>query len=283
MFFMKLIRSMLPLSLALLTSCGPSLTEHARLGNDLKFLRQILDKQDRQLRRLTTHIMYCSDEVTSLLGRVDQECSAAPNHVCTLQNANIMGEVANLDPSGQGKFLSLIQDHKHISLYALNPKLGLQPMDRKQLRDLVKPAWLNDGRRQTRILVVSHPEDDRPGSIERATKRGNMVTEEIFAIAMEMERPSQDNTIEPPPAGEKALISITMEKPLGAESKSASLETASSGAAAVKTEEIPPSLQKRVLHWVFRFTSKNDVFRSDDKPKRPGDILNSVWVFRVDC
>lgn len=280
----KLIRSMLPASLALLSACGPTAEQYASLRSDLQMLREILSRQDRQLRRLTTHIMYCSDEVSNLLGRVDQECSASEDHICTLQNANIMGEVASLDPSGQGKFLSLMQDHKHVPLYALNPKLGLPPVERKMLRDLVKPAWLNDGRRQTRILVVSHPEDDRPGSIARATQRSKMVIDEIYGIAMEMEKPTAiEPTPEPPPAGEHALVSMAVEKHAPSATNMSAAEPPPSGEPQTKPPTIPKSLQDRVLHWVFRFSSKNDVLRSEDKPKRPLDITSSVWVFRVDC
>jgi hypothetical protein len=219
--------------------------------------------------RMELYLTYCSDEVKRLLGHVEQQC--AQTDVCTTDQANLFIEVLKADPSRQGKFLSLMQDRRHIAYYLPEEGRTLTPIERKQLRDLVEPAWLDDSSHRTRFLVASHPADPSSESIKRATRRGNLIIDEIRTISSKLNR--------------------SLELPLNKEGgEPAKAGSPPSPRGDVPTEEPPPAplkietpLERRVLHWVFEFMVNGEQLRPEDRPRRSLDLRRSVWVFRVDC
>jgi hypothetical protein len=243
---------------------------------------------------IEAHLTYCSDEIRRLLGRVEQACTSSD--VCREGETDILVEVLKSDPQKEGRFLTLMQDRKHVAYYLPAEGRELTAAERKQLRDLVKPAWFDEGTRHTRFLVVSHPEDNRPEAYNRAERRGQKIIDAITEISRQMgvreplrgEAHGGGQRPQPGAAGTKedahtlqvaAQVGGQSLAPADAARESAEPQPASGEAAAAQGKP-----RHRVLHWIFPFFIKGESLRPEDRPRSANDKLNrSVWVYRVDC
>lgn len=311
----KLTRLLLPLPLWFLGGCDMWLREivrdelsgvNTRTATTLLAVRKVTSRIDQ----LEGHLAYCSDEVRSLLSKVQKECLS--RDVCTPNDANIQVEVLRIDPSKQGRFLSLFQERKHLAFYFPDRPRPLNEVEKKSLRDLIKPAWLDDGERHTRFLVVSNLEDSSKASLKRAERRSWNVIDAIAEISHDMQ-PAQE--LDPVPgaprdAGSEPLRSATASRassillaangatPLPAEHAAApasppgSAATPAAGAPAqgpAAEPAVSPAKaivrKGRVLNWIFPFSVPGEILRPEDRPnvKQDDKLARSVWVYRVDC
>ena len=226
-------------------------------------------------------LTYCPDEVKGLVGKVEKECET--QEYCSLSEADIRIEVRNVAPWAGGRLLSLMQDRKHIALF---PSVDgrLTEMEKKQLRDLVRPAWLHDGDKRTRFLVVSHAIDNQAASLIQASLRGKQVIHEIKGLA---EKVSQQavaaaSRVEP----ELSPASLPSNSLLPSQPSAAPLPAGWSGVApstAATTADVQ-RLPHYLLHWAVPFPRGGESVRPEDQPRQRGDKLtSSVFVYRVDC
>src|SRR4051794_28976072 len=100
MGILKLTRILLPIPLWLLGSCDAWLRgiireELAGPETRVATANLTLRKVTKRLDRLEGHLAYCSDEVKSLLSKVQKECQE--REVCTPNDANIQVEVLKID------------------------------------------------------------------------------------------------------------------------------------------------------------------------------------------
>lgn len=284
----KVFRALLPIPIVMLASCQSWVHEAvrfelARIDREgdpsvMQILRADLARVQMDLIRVEEHLTYCADEVKQLLSEVQKECEKML--VCTSSSSVIEAAVLKYDPSQHGRFLSLMQDRRHQAFYLPAEVRPLSSEDKKHLRDLVSPAWLDDRRRKTRFLIVSHPEGSSPGAQERAKRRSWQFVEEIASIAEEMERS---------PALAPSSVALLKRGALPARPPEATNQNASASVGAAPQEGAASSRavrlirEGRILHWVFPFETPHENIRIDDKP-RGGDRINrSVWVYRVDC
>ncbi|MFO0575835.1 MAG: hypothetical protein U1A78_17700 [Polyangia bacterium] len=242
---------------------------------------------------IEAHMTYCSDEVKRLLGQVEQACNRAD--VCTEGETDILVEVLRSDPHKEGRFLTLMQDRKHAVFYLPSEGRLLTDPERKQLRDLVKPAWFDEDTRRTRFLVVSHPEDTRIESMERAQRRGNRVIDAIKQISREMgvkepltEQDARERAQTAGAAmsreGADAVLVASRPGAITAVPKGTATEAEPPPAPGNAAASLQPAPQRRILHWIFPFSVKGEALRSEDRPRAASDkVHRSVWVFRVDC
>ena len=307
----KLTRLLLPLPLCLLGGCESWLREivHEEMAS-LKYKTATnafaVRKVSGRLDQLEGHLAYCSDEVKSLLSKVQKECQS--RDVCTPNDVNIQVEVLRIDPSKQGRFLSLFQERKHLAFYFPDRPRQLTEVEKKSLRDLIKPTWLDDGERRTRFLVVSNVEDSSKGSLKRAEGRSWNVIDAIAEISRDMQ------ASEPPPAplqeggsetahrttagkGTGVLLAaanhttpLPSARALSADAALASPPGAAAGtqpgAAAASDGAAKAMVHKgRVLNWIFPFSVPGETLRPEDRPnvKLDDKLARSVWVYRVDC
>ena len=283
------LRALLGCSFCFLTGCSsllwPSRSEFTEMQNVLRVLRAKMDDHDTRIFRLATHLTYCSDEVTALVTKVTEDCNGAPDSVCRLDENSVAVQLTELDPTGQGRFLALMQDNRHVVFYGLNGKGELSATDRKSLRDLVKPAWLDDGKRRTRFVVAAHPEDQRPGSIARAKQRALQVVQAVHAITQEAPELIGLSLPKSTLSSEMQTTTSTIPSPSPLTSEPTSGDSSSAPVSSV--EQAQPYLKLihdgRVLPWVFKFSVRGETLRPDDRPKEPNALSRSVWVFRVDC
>lgn len=278
----RVFQTLLPIPIFLLTSCQGWIRnavqfELARIDREgdpgvLQTLRSDLARMQLELVQVEEHLTYCAEEVRSLLQKVQQECEQ--KLVCTSEA--IDAAVLEYDPSHQGRFLSLMQDRRHQAFYLPTEPRALLSQEKKLLRDLVAPAWLDDRRRKTRFLIVSHPENESPAALERAKRRSLQFVEEIAGIAQEREHAASLAQLK------EVAAPVADVRPPGGTTQGVSM--------AVKSPESKPSSQAvrliregRILHWVFPFETPRENIRLDDRPRAGDRISRSVWVYRVDC
>ena len=220
-------------------------------------------------------------------------------------------EVLRIDPSKQGRFLSLFQERKHLAFYFPDRPRPLNEVEKKSLRDLIKPTWLDDGERRTRFLVVSNVEDSSKGSLKRAEGRSWNVIDAIAEISRDIQ------PIEPPPENLHESVSETPRRaaasgkgnhillaaasrttilPSGRTPSAAPVASPPGAAAGTQlgsesTAASPDGAAKdivrkgRVLNWIFPFSVPGETLRPEDRPnvKLDDKLARSVWVYRVDC
>ena len=299
----KLTRLLLPIPLWFLGGCDMWIRDLVReelagLNTKAAMTQLAVRKVSGRLDQLEGHLAYCSDEVKSLLSKVQKECMA--REVCTPNDANIQVEVLRIDPSKQGRFLSLFQERKHLAFYFPDRTRGLTDVEKKALRDLVKPTWLDDGDRHTRFLVVSNLEDSTKGSLERAERRSWKVIDAIAEISRDVQVPGEPSQPagQPPQGGETGLTRSAAATPRSQESVllaatgllSLPVDRASAVSAPVAAEPAPNPAKDivrkgRVLNWIFPFSVPGEILRTEDRPnvKQDDRLARSVWVYRVDC
>lgn len=297
---LKLTRLLLPLHLWFMSGCDMWIRdlvheELAGLNTKTATTKLTVDKVARRLDQLEGHLAYCSDEVKSLLSKVQKECQA--REVCTPNDANIQVEVLRIDPSKQGRFLSLFQERKHLAFYFPDRERLLTDVEKKALRDLIKPTWLDDGERHTRFLVVSNLEDGTKGSLERAERRSWKVIDAIAEISRGVQLPAEPNESLPPGGDtgstrsaaatprtqESVLWAANGLLPMPADRASAAITPAAAAPAVSSGKDIVR--KGRVLNWIFPFSVPGEILRAEDRPNAKQDdrLARSVWVYRVDC
>ena len=236
----------------------------------------------RRVTEIEGYLTYCPDEVKGLVGRVEKECET--QEYCSLTEADIRVEVRNVAPWAGGRLLSLMQDRKHISLF---PSVDhpLTEAEKKRLRDLVQPAWLHDGDKRTRFLVVSHAVDNQAKSLVQASERGKQVIQEIKGLAAKMnQEPVVSSEIRSEPERSPAELpsaSSSQSQPGTAQGPAVPASAVPAGRATVPA--VPP-LPRYLLHWAVPFLRGGEPLRPEDQPRQPSDKLtSSVFVYRVDC
>lgn len=298
----KLTRLLLPIPLWFMGGCDLWIRDLIRveltdLNKTAQTTQDDVRKVSRRLDQLEGHLAYCSDEVKKLLSTVQKECEA--REVCTPNDANIQVEVLRIDPSKQGRFLSLFQERKHLAFYFPDRARSLTEVEKKSLRDLIKPAWLDDGERRTRFLVVSNIEDSSKGSLERAERRSWKVIDAIAEISRDVQVPAEptEPAKQGPKAGEAGLSRSAAANPRSQESvllaangalplPADRARAAGAAAAAEPVRSAKDIVRKgRVLNWIFPFSSPGEILRAEDRPnaKQDDKLTRSVWVYRVDC
>lgn len=295
----KLTRLLLPIPLWFLGGCDMWIRDLVReelagLNTKAAMTQLAVRKVSGRLDQLEGHLAYCSDEVKSLLSKVQKDC--VDHEVCTPNDANIQVEVLRIDPSKQGRFLSLFQERKHLAFYFPDRTRSLTDVEKKSLRDLIKPAWLDDGERRTRFLVVSNLEDSSKGSLDRAERRSWKVIDAIAEISREIQvlpEPPESSPKAPEPGLSRSAAAAprTKDGVLLAANHLLSLpaQAGAAGVAAKTTEPAASSARDivkkgRVLNWIFPFSVPGETLRAEDRPPKLDDKLaRSVWVYRVDC
>lgn len=293
----KLTRMLLPIPLWLAGGCDLWIRDIVREEltslNTKAATNQVAVRQvSRRLDQLEGHLAYCSDEVKSLLSKVQKECMA--RDVCTPNDANIQVEILRIDPSKQGRFLSLFQERKHLAFYFPDRARSLTEVEKKGLRDLIKPAWLDDGERHTRFLVVSNLEDSSKASLERAERRSWKVIDAIAEISRDVQTPDEPTLHRPAefgPEPPRSASARAVDRVLLAANGATALPPASSAQAAdaaggLRVTPAKDIVRKgRVLNWIFPFSVPGEILRPEDRPnvKQDDKLARSVWVYRVDC
>jgi hypothetical protein len=252
--------------------------------NQIKTFRGWTDFMGRRMGQIEDYLTYCPDEVQRLVGRVEKECET--QEYCSLSEADIRLEVRNVAPWAGGRFLSLMQDRKHIALYP-GADGRLSDAEKKQLRDLVLPAWLDDGARRTRFLVVSHAADNQPDSLLQASSRGKRVIREITSLAEKMNKEQMVAAVGQP-AAEPLHSAFPVSATTAESTADAPGPTVGTAAAPPTAAAAPPparrALPRYLLHWAVPFPRGGEPLRGEDQPRQRGDKPNSsVFVYRVDC
>lgn len=297
----KLTRMLLPIPLWFLGGCDMWIRdivreELASVNTKTATNQVAVRKVSERIDQLEGHLAYCSDEVKSLLSKVQKECMA--RDVCTPNDANIQVEVLRIDPSKQGRFLSLFQERKHLAFYFPDRARTLTEVEKKSLRDLIKPAWLDDGERHTRFLVVSNLEDSSKGSLERAERRSWRVIDAIAEISRDVQQPTEPALQRPAAFGPEPPQTAAARRADGvlvAANGATTLPPAAAAKAAEPAAGAPDAPQAtpakdivrkgRVLNWIFPFSVPGEILRAEDRPniKQDDKLARSVWVYRVDC
>lgn len=297
----KLTRLLLPIPLLFTAACDMWIRDLVRdelagLNTKTATTKLSVDKVARRLDQLEGHLAYCSDEVKSLLSKVQKECMA--REVCTPNDANIQVEVLRIDPSKQGRFLSLFQERKHLAFYFPDHSRSLTDVEKKSLRDLIKPTWLDDGERHTRFLVVSNLEDSTKGALSRAERRSWKVIDAIAEISRDVQLPAEPPQSPglPSKGGETGLSRSAAATPRSADSVLVAAtgvlslpadRASAAGAPAAAEPALNPAKdivrKGRVLNWIFPFSVPGEILRVEDRPKVEDKLGRSVWVYRVDC
>lgn len=246
----------------------------------LFYLKNKNGEMSNRVAEIEGYLTYCPDEVKGLVGRVEKECET--QEYCALTEADIRVEVRNVAPWAGGRFLSLMQDRKHVALFpAADGRIA--DAEKKQLRDLVLPAWLHEGDKRTRFLVVSHAVDNQPASLVQASVRGKGVISEIKGLAAKLEHEAAAiaaSRAEPSPAPPPSDAPLQSQP--SAAVTPASLPTAVPATGAASAD--PPHLPRYLLHWAVPFPRNGESVRPEDQPRQRGDKLtSSVFVYRVDC
>lgn len=281
---------LIPISLWLSGGCvGLSQQEYDLFIDQIRIQRQqqaTITGLKKQVAHMASIVGYCSDEEQQLLANVQKSCQS--DLVCT--SSSIPIEVIKIDPYHQGRFMTLLAGRKHALFYFPAEGRELNEPEQKRLRDLVRPAWMDDGVRRTRFLVVAHPEDEREGSRQRAARRAQHVIDAIGELAGSLKQLAPAGSVPQPPLKDPGVASsppvsaspyttaslATSEAKRDSESLSAPLSSGSKGLIR----------EGRVLYWIFPFSNPRERANlpSEDRPTQPGDqITRSVAVYRVDC
>lgn len=281
-----------PVALLLLDGCYNEQFDDqiGRLRNELLEQRSVHSAIEGRVRSIEEFLTYCPDEVRRLIGQVDQACEAG--EYCELNEREIRLQVLDVARWNGGRFLSLMQDRKHVALFLPPEGRELRDVERKQLRDLIEPAWLDDRDRRTRFLVVSHPQGLDPAGKGQAKRRGDYVIREMMTIVGKLHPPlpssagtqlSAPQAVQPPSVGTVALASLHG-LPLPATSAVPAL-TPPTIAAGSLSGPTPAAAQRPryILHWVFPFFREGEVLRPEDRPAKAELLKSSVFVYRVEC
>lgn len=283
MKWLNWLSPLLPLSLWIIGGCATPEYVQALVSPYEKDLADLKNRASY----LESIVGYCSDEETTLLKHVEAECQEQT--VCT--SASIPIEVIKVDPSHEGRFMTLLKNRKHVVFYFPIQARELGEPERKALRDLVKPAWRDDGARRTRFLVTSNPGEGNPAGRERAEKNAKLVIDAISDLA-DQAHPSETEPVplKEFPAGEERVTD-----PAGM------VRSASVSTAPLEVPEPPPAGEKlvampsdrarnlikrgRVLYWLFPFLNPKELptLPPEDRPRKGDSIYRSVAVYRVDC
>lgn len=298
-----------PVALLLLDGCHADYydDELRRLRTELTEQRSAQAAVEGRVRGIEEFLTYCPDEVKRLIGQVDQAC--ASGEYCALTERAIRLQVLDVARWNGGRFLSLMQDRKHVALFLPPDGRELRDVERKQLRDLIEPAWLDDHDRRTRFLVVSHPQGPDTAAMGQAKKRGDYVIREMETIVSKLRPPSVA------PAGEaagEAGQSVPHSAPAGAPATSTSsmrpLTLDANATGSLNSLTPPPAVAlpplspggtpsdsaapsptlavprpRYILHWVFPFYREGEVLRPEDRPPKIELLRSSVFVYRVEC
>lgn len=280
----RFIQTLLPLPLIALTSCGSMIQEAVReelARNEresepsvIQRLRGEISRLQHELAQIEEHLTYCSYEVKSLLSDVQHECE----HKLECSSEAIDVAVLKYDPSQHGRFLSLMQERRHQAFYLPSEPRALLSEEKKLLRDLVEPAWLDDHRHKTRFLVVSHPENASVAAQDRAKRRSQLFVEAIAAIAEEKEQGSAPTVLK------DLAYPVAVAAP-AATTQPVSAQTGIPGVGSPPSSRAVRLIREgRILHWVFQFETSREYLPVGDRPRAANERLNrSVWVYRVDC
>lgn len=280
----KWIWPLLPISLWLQSGCVMMSPEQydAFRGRLFEHERKLIQLRGvaKQVEHLSSIVGYCSDEEQQLLAGVQKACQSGL--VCS--STSIPIEVLKVDPYHQGRFMTLLSGRKHALFYFPAEGREMNEPEMKRLRDLVAPAWLDDGVRRTRFLVVAHPEDGREGSRVRAEKRAKYVIDTIGGIAVHLKRMTPELMKLPPePAPSTTLASANVGTSASEGEPKKEGDSLSAPLSPDSTELIRNG---RVLYWIFPFSNAREktILPPEDRPTQPGDQINrSVAVYRVDC
>lgn len=248
----------------------------------LSYMKDKNRQMSNRIAEIEGYLTYCPDEVKGLVGRVEKECET--QEYCALTEADIRVEVRNVAPWAGGRFLSLMQDRKHVALFPSTDG-RVTEAEKKQLRDLVLPAWLHEGDKRTRFLVVSHAVDNQAASLVQASVRGKNVIREIKGLAEKMAKEAAAMSAsrpEPDPSPASQPSDAPLQSQPSAAAVPASLPTAAPAAGAAPTDT--SHLPRYLLHWAVPFPRNGELIRPEDQPRQRGDKLtSSVFVYRVDC
>lgn len=289
--------TLLPVTL-LLSGCA-----NDSMHRELRSLRQMMAEQrsaqllvEGRVRGIEEFLTYCPDEVKKLVGQVEQACDSG--EYCEMKEKDIRLQVLDVARWNGGRFLSLMQDRKHVPLFLPPEGRELREVERKQLRDLIEPAWLDDNDRRTRFLVVSHPSGSDSTAYQYAKRRGSKVIEEMTRIVNRLHAPSPQVSQAVPIVPAALMNAASGSQPYSAVGASNPPASAPSVARPMPTDapfdaqspplpsgpDAPGSHTRLILHWVFPFYRDGDVLRPEDRPPRGlQDLRSSVFVFRVEC
>jgi hypothetical protein len=228
---------------ALLTSCYAE--ELADLRSQVERMQACQACAHSQLTQGLA-LALCSPPVRQLIDDVSQVCHR--EDVCLDQKISTL--VGDADPTHTGRFISLMRQQSHASVYFSNRDVlvgGSEGLYAQRLKRLVspQPPWLPT----TRFLVVSNVRtltgsdggklSTSDPAVKRAESRGQQVIERILDFDFGF---------------------------AGKEGSGQKVQ------------------RQQILHWVYGFTRKKDeVLQPDDVPVPGTDLSQSVWVFRVDC
>jgi len=289
-----------PVALILANGCYSDYygDELRRLARELEAQRSASSSVEGRVRSIEEFLTYCPDEVRRLIGKMDQACSAG--EYCEFTERDIRLQVLDVARWNGGRFLPLMQDRKHVALFLPPEGRELREVERKQLRDLIEPAWLDDQDRRTRFLVVSHPLGADLASQVQAKKRGDYVIREMMSIVGKLHPPAplpspasappaSPLSVPPAPPISRVLSSAMAggnlySLPVGQSKAALGHQALPPPAGAVEPNQTPAAPRPRyILHWVFPFSRDGEVLRPEDRPPKPELIKSSVFVYRVEC
>lgn len=272
-------------------------------GDELRQLRSQLAEQrsadsslEGRVRSIEAFLTYCPDEVRRLIGMVEKECNS--EEFCAPEGVKLM--VLDVARWNGGRFLPLMQDRKHVALFLPPEGRELREVERKQLRDLIEPAWLDDQDRRTRLLVVSHPVGTDAAAKGQAKKRGDYVIREMMSIVGKLHPsavvpdaapPPQTSPLSRPPSLPVSRVLLSSmpggnlySLPASQSSGGLDMKPVPPLSGAAEPNQTPAAPRQRyILHWVFPFSRDGEVLRPEDRPPKPELIKSSVFVYRVEC
>ena len=192
---------------------------------------------------------FCPQEIKTLLEDVRDNAHCSPDSICM---SELIGAYANqTDPSGQGRFMSLMSSQPYVVLYprlvAADGKSVLkldQPqLDRQRLRNLVSPPWLDF----TKFVIVAN--------------KGKLNLKDL--------------------ASERIKFALNVLGELGFPEYPGHRIDAATVAMCSENEK---ASDRQVIRWAFKFSLRpGEQLHVFDQPPKGRTIDDAVIVFRVDC
>ncbi len=194
----------------LLHSGCVSLDEYLALEADLKkiysrvsalekTLQEVKDGQEHNTSTIDVIVMraFCPPVIGELIRRVKKVCRDNSG-ICKGEPVSLA--LLSVDPSSRGHFITLSKTQPHVAFYLRGDQETLSDMQRKELRNLLKPPWLD----QTHFLVVAHPDPQEGQEMTKGVARLEKVVGEINSMKFINEE-GVANYVSPPVPKEKTL------------------------------------------------------------------------------
>lgn len=172
---------------------------NSRVSSVEKTLQEVKEGQEHNTSTIDVIVMraFCPPVIGELIRRVKKVCRDNSG-ICKGEPVSLA--LLSVDPSSRGHFITLSKTQPHVALYLRGDQETLSDMQRKELRNLLRPPWLD----QTHFLVVAHPDPQEGQEMSKGVARLEKVVGEINSMKFINEE-GVTNYVSPPVPKEKVL------------------------------------------------------------------------------